>query len=248
MTTTTAAEGAHPLASLLRRYRDVLPVAWAERHALAGPRRLAEEAAFLPAALSIEETPAHPAPRRAALAICLLFVVALAWALLGQIDIVAVAGGRIVVSDRTKTLQPLETSVVKRVLVKNGDAVAAGQVLVELDASAAVADGASLREQLRAATSEAERTSALMEALRRNAPPVLVEAEPGRAPETSTHADLAATTAQLQAEWADITAKLARLDAELTRRRAEIGRCASTRPSSRRPCRSPVPARPTSAA
>jgi len=223
MTITAAAEGPHPLASLLRRYRDVLAAAWAERHSLSGPRRLADETAFLPAALSIEETPAHPAPRRAALAICLLFVVALAWALLGQVDIVAVAAGRIVVSDRTKTLQPLETSVVKRVLVKDGDAVAAGQVLVELDATAAVADGASLRGQLRAATSEAERTSALMEALRRNGPPILVETEPGRGPDTSTHADLAATTAQLQAEWVDITARLARLDAELTRRRAEIG-------------------------
>jgi hemolysin D len=221
--TTTAAEASHPLASLLRRYRDVFAAAWEDRRVLAGPNRLADEAAFLPAALSLVETPTHPAPRRAALAICLLFVVAVAWAVLGQVDIVAVASGRIVVSDRTKTLQPLETSVVKRVLVKDGDAVGAGQVLVELDATAPAADGASLREQLRAAASEAERTSALMEALRLNAPPVLADAAFGRERGTPAEAGHAATTAQLQAEWADIVARLARLDAELVRRRAEIG-------------------------
>ena len=55
--------------------------------------------------------------------------------MLGRIDIVAVAPGRIVVSERTKTLQPLEAGVVRRVLVKDGDTVQAGQVLVELDAT-----------------------------------------------------------------------------------------------------------------
>jgi hemolysin D len=53
------------------------------RHELAGPKLQAEEAAFLPAALSLQATPVHPAPRRAALAICALFVIALAWACLG---------------------------------------------------------------------------------------------------------------------------------------------------------------------
>jgi subfamily B ATP-binding cassette protein HlyB/CyaB len=104
----------HPITELLARYGAILKAAWAARHELAGPKRLADEAAFLPAALSLQETPAHPAPRRAAWAICALFVVALAWSILGQVDIVAVAPGRIVVSERTKTLQPLEAGVVKR--------------------------------------------------------------------------------------------------------------------------------------
>jgi len=221
MTTIAATESAHPLVSLLRRYRDVFAAAWADRVALAGPRRLADEAAFLPAALSLEDTPAHPAPRRAALAICLLFVVALVWAVLGHVDIVAVASGRIVVSDRTKTLQPLETSVVKHVFVKDGDSVKAGQVLVELDSTNAVADTASIREQLHSASSEAQRTTALMDALRLGTPPVLGAEEPAGASPPKM-ADAASTAAQLQAEWADITAKLAKLDAELARRRAEI--------------------------
>jgi len=198
-----------PLIELMARYRAIFNAAWAVRHELAGPKRMADEVAFLPAALSLQETPAHPAPRRAAWAVCALFVIALVWAIVGQIDIVAVAQGRIVVSDNTKTLQPLETSVIKRVLVKDGDAVQAGQVLVELDATNASADGASVLEQLNAMVSEERRTTALLAALRVDRSPVLKDGTPRDA-------------AQLQAEWQDITAKLAKLDAEHVRRQAEF--------------------------
>ena len=107
----------HPLRELLARYRAILVAAWQARHELAGPRRLADEAAFLPAALSLQESPVHPAPRRLAYALMILFTLALVWAIFGHVDIVAVAPGRIVVSERTKVIQPLERSVVRRVLV-----------------------------------------------------------------------------------------------------------------------------------
>ena len=112
---TAATNPTHPLRDLIGRYGAVFQAAWQHRREWAGPQRNTDEAAFLPAALSLQETPVHPAPRRFALAICALFVIALAWACLGRIDIVAVAPGRIVVSERTKTLQPLETSVVRKV-------------------------------------------------------------------------------------------------------------------------------------
>ncbi|MGY4830469.1 HlyD family type I secretion periplasmic adaptor subunit [Sphaerotilaceae bacterium SBD11-9] len=211
MTATTAPEKPnHPMVELIARYKAVLQAAWAVRHELTGPKRLADEAAFLPAALSLQETPVHPAPRRAAWAVCALFCIALVWSIVGQIDIVAVAPGRIVVSDRTKTLQPLETSVIKRVLVKDGDAVQAGQMLVELDATNAAADNLSVQEQLSASVSEERRTIALASGLKTSRLPSLA-------------ADASARdTAQLQAEWQDITAKLAKLSAELARRQAEI--------------------------
>ena len=224
MTTTTTTHltaPRHPAIELLARYRAIFGAAWEIRHELTGPKRLADEVAFLPAALSLQETPAHPAPRRAAWAVCTLFVIALAWATLGQIDIVAVAPGRIVVSERTKTLQPLEAGVVKRVLVKDGDAVKVGQVLVELDATNASADGASVLEQLSAATSEERRTLALLAALRTNKPPVLLPLPMG-AGSGEGGASPQQTTSQLQAEWQDISARLAKLAAEQTHRQAEI--------------------------
>jgi hemolysin D len=196
----------HPAIELLARYRAIFEAAWQARHELAGPKRLADETAFLPAALSLQETPVHPAPRRAAVVICSLFAIALLWSIFGKIDIVAVAQGRIVVSERTKTIQPLEAGVVRKILVRDGDSVRAGQVLVELDATNAQADQANVGEQFKAAESEWQRSTALLTAL-----------QAGRAPGLKASAD----SAQLQAEWQDITARLAKLDAEQTRRGAE---------------------------
>src|SRR4029078_9713765 len=116
-------------------------------------------------ALSLQDTPVHPAPRRFAYAIMALFIVALLWAIFGKVDIVAGAFGRIVVSDRTKLVQPLERSVVKRVLVNDGDQVQAGQPLVELDPTIAGADKASVDEQVKAAKTDALRAHALLQAL-----------------------------------------------------------------------------------
>lgn len=224
MTASAASSSNRPLAELLTRYRAVFMAAWRSRGELAGPSRLADETAFMPAAMSLQETPSHPAPRRAAWAICALFVIAIGWSVLGEIDIVAVAPGRIVVSDRSKTVQPLEASIVKRVLVKDGDLVRAGQVLLELDATNAAADGASVREQLASADSEERRASSLMSALRGGVDPVLRSSSLSLDSGVhSTRGSLDTTAAQLGAEWQDITAKLAKLAAEAAHRRAEIG-------------------------
>lgn len=216
---TLEAEGPrHPLIELLARYRAIFAAAWARRDELAGPKRLQDEAAFLPAALSLQETPPHPAPRRAIWAIVALFSIAVAWACIGEVDIVAVAHGRIVVSDRTKVIQPLETSVVKAIHVRDGDKVQAGQLLIELDATAPQADTNRLRQEHAAALSESLRSRALIDALQsqQTGEPRLPERS-GLGPEAQ-----ALATAQLQAEWSDIRAKQARMDAEIRRRQAEI--------------------------
>jgi hemolysin D len=211
--TPTPALPAHPVIELLDRYKAVVQIAWQHRAELAGPARMADEVAFLPAALSLQETPVHPAPRRFAYLLMGLFVLAITWSIFGEVDIVAVAPGRIIVSDRTKTIQPLEASVVKAVLVKDGDKVKMGQVLVELDPTMASADKASVQEQLNAALSEETRTHALLQLLSKEK--LLTQVIRG------LEADLALKN-QLVSEWQDISAKLSKLDAEATRRQAEI--------------------------
>lgn len=218
-TATTPTEALrHPFIELLARYRAIFKAAWERRDELAGPRRMLDEHAFLPAALALQETPPHPAPRRALIAICALFTVALMWACFGQIDIVAVAQGRVVVSQRSKTIQPLETSVVKAIHVKDGDKVQAGELLIELDSTLTAADSARVGEERSAASSEALRSQALLAALAHGSLPSLGS----QALATLTPADRAGAPAQLQGEWADISAKLARFAAETARRRAEI--------------------------
>jgi len=92
-----------------------------------------EELAFLPAALEIVETPPSPIGRTIAATIILLFCAALVWSWWGTIDIVASATGNIVPSGRIKVVQPFETGVVRSIRVEDGQAVKAGDVLIELD-------------------------------------------------------------------------------------------------------------------
>src|SRR5687767_12645518 len=70
------------------------------------PKRSADELAFLPAALEIVESPPSPIGRAIGGTIMLLFVLAIAWACLGEIDIVASAQGKIVPTGRIKVIQP----------------------------------------------------------------------------------------------------------------------------------------------
>ena len=206
----------HPLGDLLRHYKAIFGAAWQQRHELAGPARMADETAFLPAALSLQATPPHPAPRRVMWAIISLFTIALLWACFGKVDIVAVAPGRIVVSDGTKLLQPLEASVVKAIRVQDGDKVKAGQVLIELDPTTAQADNSRVSQERSGALSEAWRTQALLEAIARK--------KPGKTPELPPEArkagsglpasELALAETQLRAEWENIQAQQAKMDAE----------------------------------
>jgi hemolysin D len=114
------------------------------------PERRAEELAFLPAALEIVETPASPRRRAIAATIILLFCAALAWSAWGTIDIVASASGKIVPSGRTKVIQPFETGVVRSIRVQDGQAVRAGDVLIELDPTVNAAERDHLRNDLSA--------------------------------------------------------------------------------------------------
>jgi hemolysin D len=99
-------------------------------------KRRGEELAFLPAALELVETPPSPLGRAVGAAIIALFVAALLWAWSGSIDIVASATGKILPSGRTKVVQPFETAVVRAIRVQDGQAVRAGDVLIELDPTA----------------------------------------------------------------------------------------------------------------
>jgi hemolysin D len=110
--------------------------------------RRGEELAFLPAALEIVETPPSPIGRTIGATIILLFCAALAWAWWGTIDIVASATGKIVPSGRTKVIQPFETGVVRSIRVQDGQAVKAGDVLIELDPTVNAAERDHLHNDL----------------------------------------------------------------------------------------------------
>jgi HlyD family secretion protein len=99
---------------------------------------------FSPPLLRIQEKPPAPlAGWMLRLLIGLLTGVAL-WAVFGRLDIVAVADGKLVPSSYLKIVQPAEQGIVKEILVREGEKVAEGQVLIRMDAAIAQADLKSL--------------------------------------------------------------------------------------------------------
>jgi hemolysin D len=124
--------------------------------------RRADEIAFLPAALEIVETPPSPLGRSIAFSIIAIFGIALIWACLGTVDIVAVAPGKLIPSGRTKTIQPFETGVVRSIEVRDGQLVKSGDVLITLDTTMSAADLEHLKGDLLAARFEAARLKAAL--------------------------------------------------------------------------------------
>ena len=123
----------------------------------------AQERAFLPAALEVMETPPSPLGRRTAYALCLVAAAGLGWAILGKIDIVAVASGKIISHIRTQVVQPFETSSVTSVLVSPGQRVHAGDPLIELDKTVALAERARAQGDLVAAQLDEVRLTAFLD-------------------------------------------------------------------------------------
>ncbi|MEW6445131.1 MAG: HlyD family type I secretion periplasmic adaptor subunit [Pseudomonadota bacterium] len=200
---------------LFGRYGEVFRHAWAERKRLDGEARTPLEAQFLPAALALRDTPLSPAPRVAMWLIVAFAALALLWAIFGRIDVVATAQGRIVPNDRIKTIQPMETAVVQAIHVSDGQAVKAGDVLVELDATDARADEERLVGELAQARLQAARGEAMLIALERGRQPLLPEVE------EAGPIRLAEAERQVLGQFAEYTARMARLDAEIARRESE---------------------------
>lgn len=64
----------------------------------------------------------------------------LVWALVGRLDIVAVAEGKLVPASYLKIVQPADAGIVEEILVHEGQTVRAGQTLMRMDTRIAEAD------------------------------------------------------------------------------------------------------------
>jgi len=199
-----------------RRLFDTWRDSWRHRHALDGPALLAHEIEFLPAAQALRDAAPHPAPRVLLGLVLLLGTLTLAWATLGRVDIVAVADGKVLAAGRSKPVQADATAVVKAIHVDDGQAVAAGQLLVEFDPSAAEAELHRRQSEWFAARLDQARAGALLTALDDRRPP-----HPP-APRDVPAEQLPAWRARVRAQYLETAAALAQ-DAALVRERdAEI--------------------------
>ena len=103
---------------------------------------------FSPPLVRLQESPPNPLGRKVLWTLLILVAALLAWALLGRLDIVAVAEGKLVPQSYVKIVQPAEAGIVKEILVSEGEAVRAGQVLMRMDALITEADAKSLGLEL----------------------------------------------------------------------------------------------------
>ena len=106
-----------------------------------------KETEFLPAILEVTESPPSPTGRLVMWSILLLVVVALAWSILGHINEVAVAAGKVIPSGQIKTVQVKNKGIVKEINVEEGQIVQEGDVLVVLDPTTTSADYDSLKKR-----------------------------------------------------------------------------------------------------
>jgi hemolysin D len=197
--------------SLLRHYRDIFQYHWKNRKEIDSGLFQAQEAEFLPPALSLQEKPVSPASRLTARVLMVFVGGFLLWSILGHIDIIVNAVGKIIPSERTKTIASVDVASVKALHVQEGQAVKAGDVLIELDATASDADRDKAQSDLMMATLQMARSRALIAAVDSMKPPQL----PKIAGVPEDH--LKAEQLHLDGQYRDFWAKLRHIEEEIRR-------------------------------
>jgi HlyD family secretion protein len=100
----------------------------------------ADPADFSPPLLRIQQKPPAPLAGWMLRLLVALLAALILWAAFGRLDIVAVADGKLVPSTYLKIVQPAEQGIVKEILVKEGEKVEAGRVLIRMDSALTGAD------------------------------------------------------------------------------------------------------------
>ncbi|MBU3068276.1 HlyD family type I secretion periplasmic adaptor subunit [Aestuariicella sp. G3-2] len=222
--------------SLKPSYWKNLKTAWQNRKEVDQKKLDQQTLDFMPASLEILESPPSPMGKLLGATIITFFTIAVAWACIGEVDIVAVAEGKIISGGRIKSIQPLEKGVVKSILVAEGQEVVKGQPLVELDQVATDAEVIRIEQELRHARLAWLRGQHLLQALQNPAkigqtesvaknneklivPTLRIGEQLGI---TLTSEELPAQQALLQQAWADYLARLKSLQSQKQERIASL--------------------------
>lgn len=118
---------------------------------------------FQPLLVEIEDRPLNPLGRSILWIIFGVIFFGIMWLSFATIDIVVSARGKVVPAGEIKVLQPIETGVISKILVKEGEHVDKDQVLMQIDPSVTQTSLASKDKDLMVYTLECERLSALVD-------------------------------------------------------------------------------------
>jgi HlyD family secretion protein len=149
------------------------------------------------------------------------------WAAFAPLESAAIASGAVVSSSHRKTIQHLESGIIREILVRNGDAVKAGQTLIRLDDTRPRTDLATIKGQLwdakaREARLLAERTDATQIAF--PADLLAQKSDPTVAATISGQQTIFETRRQLQdSKIAAINERIKEVNDEIVGYQAELG-------------------------
>lgn len=174
-------------------------------------------ASFSPGILSVQSKPPHPYPRGVLMALFLLFVSSLIWAAVGRLDIVAVAQGKLIPSTYVKIVQPAEAGLIREILVREGQEVEKGQVLMRMDTTQADADFRFVLEEYTRAKLDLRRVAAELDG-------VLFETESGDDEETYLNVLL-----QYESHMRSLKSAIAEQSAALARAEKEVALALETK-------------------
>lgn len=115
---------------------------------------------FKPVLSEIEDSPVSPLGRCTFWVIVSIMIVTVLWLTIGKVDIVVSARGLIIPDGEAKIIQPLDTGVISKILVKEGDFVEEGQPLMEIDPATTEPELESVQKNLEDTLLEIKRLNA----------------------------------------------------------------------------------------
>lgn len=204
------------LRALLLRYYMTFAHCWKQRDAMRTGFFNHQEAEFLPAGLALQEQPGSPTLRWTGRILMAVVIFTLLWSVVGKVDIVVNASGKIIPSARTKTIGSVDVASVRSLHVAEGQAVKAGDVLIELDTSIQDAEHDKASGDAAAAMLLAARSQALIEAIDGLRPPRL-SMLPNLSP-----SQWEAARRHLEAQYRDFRARLTQIDQSIAHHAAAL--------------------------
>lgn len=118
---------------------------------------------FKPLLIEIEDRPLNPLGRSLLWIIIAIILFGGLWLYLAKIDIVVSARGKVIPYGEIKVLQPVETGVISKLLVREGEFVHKGELLIEIDPSVTTTNLDSKVKNLELLELEITRIMALVE-------------------------------------------------------------------------------------
>lgn len=120
---------------------------------------------FHPLIVEIQERPINPLGRAILWLVVGVLVFGILWLFAGKIDIVVSARGQVIPFEEVKILQPIETGVVSKIFVKEGDFVSKGDVLMQIDPSVTQTNLETKQKDLNILNLQIKRLKALLDNL-----------------------------------------------------------------------------------